>query len=205
MNLNDVCWSCLLQIIALHLFDKFKYRSKQGGPISDFSWVHTVCQRGFLNISAKSKTHMKLCPVSSTSYDLCTCKVWSCYVQRFRRKCIDKKYLIWPLVEVTWSIALYIMWPMYLQGLKLQRPAVNEMHLQENISFFPDPGVKVTWDVAQYPLHHVTYAPAEFDVATSHGWEDAFTPKYTLGSRSQETSTSCDLWTCSLKLLHQKV
>ena len=41
------------------------------------------------------------------------------------------------------------------------------MHLQEN-SYF-DLGVKVKGNVAQYPQHHVTYAPAEFDVATSHG------------------------------------
>ena len=30
--------------------------------------------------------HMKRCPVPSKSCDLCTCKVWSCYVQRFRRR-----------------------------------------------------------------------------------------------------------------------
>ena len=36
------------------------------------------------------------------------------------------------------------------------------MHLQE-ITFFDK--VKVTWNVAQLPRHHVTYAPAKFDVA----------------------------------------
>ena len=30
-------------------------------------------------------------------------------------------------------------------------------------------GVKVTQNVAQSPLHHVTYAPAKFEVATSNG------------------------------------
>ena len=30
-------------------------------------------------------------------------------------------------------------------------------------------GVKVTQNVDQYPWLHVTYAPAKFDVATSHG------------------------------------
>ena len=30
-------------------------------------------------------------------------------------------------------------------------------------------GVKVTQNVAQYPLHHVTYAPAKFEVAMSNG------------------------------------
>ena len=37
------------------------------------------------------------------------------------------------------------------------------MHLQESTLF----EVKVTLNVAQCPLHHVTYAPTEFEVATS--------------------------------------
>ena len=39
------------------------------------------------------------------------------------------------------------------------------MHLQEITLFDLDPKVKVTQKVAQYPRHHVTYAPAKFDVA----------------------------------------
>ena len=42
-----------------------------------------------------------------------------------------------------------------------------EMHLQENTVF--DLGIKVTQDVAQYPLHHVTYTHVKFEVATSNG------------------------------------
>ena len=46
---------------------------------------------------------------------------------------------------------------------------VKEMHYQENIILFElDPkvkGVMVTLNVAQYPRHHVTNAPARFDVA----------------------------------------
>ena len=68
---------------------------------------------------------------------------------------------------------------MYQQSLKLLRPMVKEMHLQEKILFDLDPkvkGIKVTQNAAQYPRHHVTFAPAKFDVATSHGYgEDAFT------------------------------
>ena len=42
-----------------------------------------------------------------------------------------------------------------------------------------DLGVKVTQNVAQYPLHHVTYAPAKFEVVMSKGLrEDEFTRKY---------------------------
>ena len=71
---------------------------------------------------------------------------------------------------------------MYLQSLKLLRPMVNEMHFQEYTLFDLDPkvkGVNVTQNVAQYSRPRVTYAPAKFDVATSHGkGEDAFTRKY---------------------------
>ena len=48
----------------------------------------------------------------------------------------------------------------------------REMYLQENTLFNLDTkvkGVKVTRNVAQYHRHHVTYAPAKFDAATSHG------------------------------------
>ena len=56
---------------------------------------------------------------------------------------------------------------------------VKEMHYQENTSFDLDPKVKVTKNVAQYPRLYVTFAPAKFDVATSHGLgEDEFTRKY---------------------------
>ena len=43
------------------------------------------------------------------------------------------------------------------------------MHYQENTLFDLDrkvKGVKLTLNVAQYPLHHVTYAPVKVDVAT---------------------------------------
>ena len=70
------------------------------------------------------------------------------------------------------------------------------MHLQENTLYDLDLGV--TQNVAQYPLHHVTYAPTKFEVATSNSLVgDAFTIKYiiypltlTLRSRSHETSPS---------------
>ena len=46
------------------------------------------------------------------------------------------------------------------------------MHYQENTLFDIDPevkGVKITLNAAQYPRHHVTYAPAKIDVATFQG------------------------------------
>ena len=52
------------------------------------------------------------------------------------------------------------------------------MQLQENTLFGLDLGIKVTRNVAQYPLHHVTYSAAKFEVATSNGLgEGAFTRK----------------------------
>ena len=43
------------------------------------------------------------------------------------------------------------------------------MLLQENLFFDLDLGVEVTWIVAQYPLHRVTYPGTKFEVATSNG------------------------------------
>ena len=71
---------------------------------------------------------------------------------------------------------------MYLQSLELLWPMVKEMHYQEKTKFELDPkvkGVNATWNVAQFPRHHVTFASAKFDVAASHGLgEDAFIRKY---------------------------
>ena len=43
-----------------------------------------------------------------------------------------------------------------------------------------DLGVKVTRNVAQYPLHHVTYSATKFEVAMPKGLGDAFTRKFNL-------------------------
>ena len=56
---------------------------------------------------------------------------------------------------------------MHQQSLILLHPTVKEkMHLQENTLFDPDIRVKVTRNVAQCPLHHVTYAHTEFEVTS---------------------------------------
>ena len=58
---------------------------------------------------------------------------------------------------------------------------VKEMHLQElhYLTFDFDLGVKVTQNVAQYPLHYVTYLGTKFEVATSNGSGGyAFTRNY---------------------------
>ena len=56
------------------------------------------------------------------------------------------------------------------QRLKLLRLIdKEEIYLHENTLFDLDLGVKVTQDVAKYPLHHVTYSDTKVEVATSDG------------------------------------
>ena len=53
------------------------------------------------------------------------------------------------------------------------------MHLQENTVYDLDLGVKVTQNITQYSLHHVTYAHAKFEVVASNSLEgDVFARKY---------------------------
>ena len=107
---------------------------------------------------------------------------------------------------------LDIMWPMHQQGLILLHPSVEEkMHLQEKTLNGLDLQVKVKWNVAQCPQHHVTYAPTVFEVTTSKALGEAFTRKFniwpltlTLG-HEMLPSTLYILWPIqlpSLKLLH---
>ena len=58
---------------------------------------------------------------------------------------------------------------------------IEKMHLQESTLFDLDLQVKVTLNVAQCPLHHVTYAPTEFEVTTSKALGgEAFTRKFNI-------------------------
>ena len=95
--------------------------------------------------------------------------------------------------------ALYTMRPTHQQSLKLLCPTVKEeMHLQEFTSFDVDLSrLKVTQNVALYPPHHVTYAPAKYEAATFNGllkkihlWSQDYT------KRCPVPSQSCDLYTC---------
>ena len=80
------------------------------------------------------------------------------------------------------------------RSLKWQRQTVKEMHLKENTFFDLDHGIKVTLNIVQQllyhvsyspaklikccpvPLHYVTYAAAKFEAATCNGLgRDAFT------------------------------
>ena len=68
------------------------------------------------------------------------------------------------------------------QSFILLHPTVKEkIHLQENTLFDLDLLVKVTRNVAQCPLHHVTYAPTEFEIPTSKALGgEAFTRKFNI-------------------------
>ena len=72
----------------------------------------------------------------------------------------------------SWGPFTCKVWGSYAQPLR-RRCIYEKIHYS---TFDLDLGVKVTQNVAQYPLHHVTYSPAKFEVATSNGLEgDPFT------------------------------
>ena len=72
------------------------------------------------------------------------------------------------------------------------------MHLQENTLFDLDLGDNVTENVAQYPLHHVTFASAKFEVDLPNGLGgDTFTRRnVTDGRKHRRTDgqTTDRLW-----------
>ena len=64
------------------------------------------------------------------------------------------------------------------------------------LTFDLDLGVKVTWNVGQYPLHHVTFSATKFEVASSYGLGDTFTRNVTDGHTHARTDrrTTDRLW-----------
>ena len=68
------------------------------------------------------------------------------------------------------------------------------MHLQQNNLF--DVGVKVTRNIAQYPLHHVIYASAKIEVATTNNLgEDTITRNVMDGWMDRCMDRRKDEWT----------
>ena len=51
---------------------------------------------------------------------------------------------------------------MDMRSLKWLRQTVKEMHLKEYTFFDLDHGIKVTLNIAQQILYHVSYSPAKF-------------------------------------------
>ena len=125
--------------------------------------------------------HMKYCPAPSTLCDLCTCNFWNCYAQRLRSRCIYKKIQYLTLTmgshEILSSTLYFIspdqcickVWCCYVLCF---RRCINKK--MQSLTLTP-----ITQGVAQYPLHHVTYAHAKFEVVTLNGLGgDEFTRKY---------------------------
>ena len=72
----------------------------------------------------------------------------------------------------------------------MRRCIYKKMHY---LTFDLDPGVKVTRNVTQYPLHHVIYAPTKFQVAMSNGLgEDTITRNVTDGRTDAQTDGQTD-------------
>ena len=87
----------------------------------------------------------KHCPVPSTSCDLCTCKVWSCYVKWFCRRCIYKK--IHYLTLTLWGQGhTQNVWSCYVQWFS-RRYIYMKIH---SLTF----DIDLKQNIAQYPLHH---------------------------------------------------
>ena len=172
---------------------------------------------------------MKYCPVPSKSWNLCTCNFWSCYVQGCGRRCIYKKIHYMTLTQYVfdqgqchtkWSavpstsrdLCTCIVWSCYVD--RFWRKCIYKKILY--MTFDLDLGVNITQNVAQYSLHHVTYAATKIEVATSNGLGDKFTRKYIPWPWGQGQkkccpvpSTPCDLcsckfWRCYVKSLRRR-
>ena len=144
------------------------------------------------------------------------------------RVCVRREYVhawcsmlhsLWPCSE-KWNFDLLTpppppkVWSYYVKRFR-RRYIYKKIH---NLTFDLDLGVKVIQNVAQYPLHHVTYSATKFEVTTSNGsGGDTFTRKYItwpltlmLGSRSHKMLPST-IYTMrpkqlqSLQLLHLTV
>ena len=125
--------------------------------------------------------HTKCCPVPSKSCDLCTYRVWSYFTKSFRRRSIYKKiqYLIfgcYPVPSTSCDLSSYKVWSCFVKPFR-RRYIYKKIHY---LIFDLDLVVKVTPNVAQYPLHHVTYSATKFEVATLKGLGEAFTRKFNI-------------------------
>ena len=111
------------------------------------------------------------------------CKIWSCYVQWFRRRCIYKKVhyftfdfdlrsrtnVKWcPVSSTSYELCTCKVWSCYVQ--QFRRKCIYKKYL-----IWPWPSQGHT---KHCPLHHVPYVPAKVEIATTNCKGDAFTRKY---------------------------
>ena len=83
----------------------------------------------------------------------------------------------------------YKFWSCYVQRLRRR-------YIYKKMQFLTFTLVaKITCNVAQYPLHRVTYATTKFEVATSNGLgEDAFTRKYIIWLKDLSIDEMVGTW-----------
>ena len=170
-----IMWPMYLQSLKL-LWPTVKKMHLQENTLFDlWLWPQGLGGQGY----------MKCCPLPSISCDLCTGKVWICYIPLLRR-CIYKKihYLILtlgsrsqeccPVPSILCDLCAYKVWICYIKRFR-------RICIYKKIHYFTfDLDVKITHNVAQYPLHHVTYSATKFEVATSNGLGgDTFTRNVT--------------------------
>ena len=112
-----------------------------------------------------------------------------------------------PVPSTSCGLFSYKVWSCYVKMFR-RRCIYKKI---QYLTFDIDLGVKITQNVAQYPLHHVTYSATKFEVAMSNSLGgDTFTRKYniwpltlTLESRSNEMlpSTLYIMWPIQLQSL----
>ena len=137
------------------------------------------------------KGHMKHYPLHHVTYDLQSLKLlWPMVKETHLQENTLVDFWPWPqcldvqghtkcvssTLYINCDLCTSIVWNCYIPRLK-RRCIYKKIHYLTLTLL--DLGVKVTGNVAQYPLHHVTYAPTKFEGATSKGLgRVAFTIKY---------------------------
>ena len=216
-------WSCYCQWLRrcnarkIHNYYTLGSRSHKMLPSTlDFMWPMYRQSSMLLNPMVKEKMHLqentffeghsKCCQVPSTCWDLCTCKVWSCYGQWLRR-CNTRKlhyyYTLgshkmlpgqYPRLHVTYTLAKFDIATShgYKEDAFTRKYIIWPWPSGTLFNLWPWPWVKVTRNVFQYPLHCVTYSATTFEVATSN---ILLRRRYIYKKRDERTHGRTDGWT----------
>ena len=121
-------------------------------------------------------------PISSTAWDLSTCKYWSRRVQRFRRRCIYKKmhHSTFDLgLNMTQMITQYPLHYVIYTTAKFYFATSHDLGGDAFTSKYNIWPLTLSHETLPSTLlHHMTCAPVNFEVATANClWKDAFTSK----------------------------
>ena len=149
-------WYLIVSIPDLCPLTNFKYYNIR--KLEQQSMVpnrkYTLLNRWPLHLG---QDYTKCCPVPSAC-NLCTCKIWSCYVQRLRRRYIHKKI---HYMTLTLGSSTHKMLPSTLHIILLIKVTTSNSLGEDAFTgkYIIWPLTLVTGNVAQYHLHYVTYAP----------------------------------------------